>query len=674
MIFKQGKHFSLFETDQFISGCHFFTTSIDAAHALDSITNINLVMSNQISVPDPNLYVFDLVEKLQNSIKPFTFSSPKDDEELSVQVEQEEEQNKKQETADTTGKVCSYCGTIPETGEPNYLQLHYKKDYHRYNIKRKLHNLAPFSEQEFEKAIGDMDDESISGSDSDESEESDADDKQEEESEHKLTALLNKTNLADNSEDNDTDEPVTLNHTPFFMYTSKDLEDEKVYAIYKNLFDSKYVSNAYRSPEEEYKNNLAALESLNPNGTSAILMLGGGHFSGGIIKHKRLTKQKPNLSNPFADIEVVVSKTFHRYTTRRKQGGAQSTSDSQRGKANSAGSSLRRANEAALEKEIRELLDEWRGHLDNVSSIYIRANGPTNKSILVNYPNAPISGKDPRIKSVPFTTKRATASEIKRVWAELSHAKVQAKPKIVKKKAAGSRPQSATTSAANTKPQQQDPNEVHTKELTSLIKKSKIALLIAYVKKNKINVNEFQLVPASQYSNTPTLLHYAASKGAHNMIQTFLKTLKASPAVTNAAGKTPYQVAGDRATRDAFQLLRSSLGEGPHPWGSWDADAHVGRALTNDDIKERAQRESAEKAQEHAQRIQEMERQEEVRVQHRIDRNFPLTSTGRKVLSSSVAKSTSGKTSLLEMTPEERRKFEREQRALAIEARLGIKK
>ncbi|KAF5092819.1 hypothetical protein D0Z00_004393 [Geotrichum galactomycetum] len=630
-------------------------------------------MSNQISVPDPNLYVFDLIEKLRNSITPFTFSSPKDDEELSLQVQQEEKQNKKQETTDTHGKVCSYCGTIPETGEANYLQLHYKKDYHRYNIKRKLHNLAPFSEQEFEKAIGDMDNESISGSDSDESDESDAEDKQEEDSEHKLTALLNKTDLADSSEDNGTDEPVTLNHTPFFMYNSKDLEDEKVYAIYKNLFDSKYVSNGYKSPEEEYKNNLAALESLDPNGTSAILMLGGGHFSGGIIKHKRLAKQKPNLSNPFVDIEVVVSKTFHRYTTRRKQGGAQSTSDSQRGKANSAGSSLRRANEAALEKEIRELLDEWRGHLDNVSSIYIRANGPTNKSILVNYPNAPISGKDPRIKSVPFTTKRATASEIKRVWAELSHVKVQAKPKIVKKKVTGSRPQSATTSVANTK-QQQDPNEVHTKELTALIKKSKIALFIAYIKKNKININEFQLVPATQYSNTPTLLHYAAAKGAHNMIQTFLKPLKASPAVTNAAGKTPYQTAGDRATRDAFQLLRSALGEGPHAWGSWDADARVGRALTSDDIKARAQRESAEKAQDHADRIQEMERQEEARVQHRIDRNFPITSTGRKVLSSSVAVSTSGKTNLLEMTPEERRKFEREQRALAIEARLGIKK
>lgn len=631
-------------------------------------------MSNQISVPDPNLYVFDLVEKLRNSITPFTFNVPKDDEEFSLPLQQEQLKDQNQKISDTHGKVCSHCGPIPETGEANYLQLHYKKDYHRYNIKRKLHNLPPLNEQEFEKAIGDMDDESISGSDSDESDESDSDDKQEEDSEDKLAALLDKANLNNNNDNNEMDEPVTLNHTPFFMYNSNDIENDKVYAIYKNLFDSKYVTSGYKPPEEEYKNNLEALDSLDPNGTSAILMLGGGHFSGGIIKHKRLAKQKPNLSNPFADIEVVVSKTFHRYTTRRKQGGAQSTSDNQRGKANSAGSSLRRANEAALEKEIRELLDEWRSHLDNVSSIYIRANGPTNKNILVNYPNAPISGKDPRIKSVPFTTKRATASEIKRVWAELSHVKIQSKPKIVKKKAPTSRLQSTAVSGTETKKQLQDPNEIHTKELTSLIKKSKIALFIAYIKKNKIKIDEFQLVPTTQYSNTPTLLHYAAAKGAHNMIQTFLKTLKASPAVKNAAGKTPYQTAGDRVTRDAFQLLRSSLGEGPHSWGSWDADAHVGRALTSDDIKVRAQRESEEKAQEHAQRISEMERQEEARAHHLMDRNFPITSTGRKVLSSSVAVTTSGKTNLLELTVEERRKFEREQRALAIEARLGIKK
>jgi len=69
-------------------------------------------------------------------------------------------------------------------------------------------------------------------------------------------------------------------------------------------------------------------------------MLGSGHFAGAIYDC---------MSG-----QAIVHKTFHRYTTRRKQGGAQSTSDNSKGKAKSAGSALRRYNELALQQVKRK--------------------------------------------------------------------------------------------------------------------------------------------------------------------------------------------------------------------------------------------------------------------------------------------------------------------------------
>lgn len=600
-----------------------------------------------MSVPDPNLYLFDLVERLQGSLIPFTFGS-----EAPIEVKQDVLQDLKTSEDVSESKLCSYCGPIPDTGEPNYLQIHYKKDYHRYNIKRKLMGLSPLDEKEFEKVIGELD-ESISGSE--ESEEED----------EKLATLMEETRLNSNSDDYE-NEPVKLNNTPYYMFQSKDLEDDKVYAFYKNVFGKKFTSKGYLNPEEESVNHLEAINELNANGTSAIFMVGGGHFSAGIIKHKRKA-QKPTIQNPYSDIDVIAHKTFHRYTTRRKQGGAQSTSDNQRGKANSAGSSLRRHNEAALEKEIRELIDEWRDMLAKVDSIYIRANGPTNRGILMNYQNAPLVHTDPRIKSLPFTTKRATASEIKRSWAELTHAKILDKPEVVKKP---TKPMPSGTQTPAVTPKKLDPNDVHTKELTQAIKKSKIASLISYLKKHKLDASTFTLTPESQYAHTPTLLHYAASKGSANIINTLLKTLKADPTAHNAAGKTPYQVASDRSIRDAFQLARSSLG--PDSSIDWDA-ARVGKPLTAADITARNEAEKISQQSEMQAKIEEMEEQEKSRKQALIDRKF--TVTGGKKLSSSVVTSTQqGNESILEMSPEDRIRFERERRARAIEARLGLNK
>ncbi len=84
---------------------------------------------------------------------------------------------------------------------------------------------------------------------------------------------------------------------------------------------------------EELRAGLEALVA--PAGRRwAVLMCSGGHFAGAV----------------FDGEQAVVSKTFHRYTTRRKQGGAQSANDQAKGKARSGGAMIRRYNERALQQ------------------------------------------------------------------------------------------------------------------------------------------------------------------------------------------------------------------------------------------------------------------------------------------------------------------------------------
>ena len=88
----------------------------------------------------------------------------------------------------------------------------------------------------------------------------------------------------------------------------------------------------------------------------ALFMVAGGHFAGAVVRVSRsegeeedtgVTK-KGKSKKPKPDTEVLKHKTFHRYTTRRKQGGSQSVNDNSKSKAVSAGAMLRRYGEQAL--------------------------------------------------------------------------------------------------------------------------------------------------------------------------------------------------------------------------------------------------------------------------------------------------------------------------------------
>ena len=253
-------------------------------------------------------------------------------------------------------------------------------------------------------------------------------------------------------------------------------------------------------------------------------------------------------------VDIIQSKTFHRYTTRRKQGGSQSASDNARGKANSAGSSIRRYNEQALIQEVKSYCTIGRISSQSVlPSTYVQM---VHRTENLGRRGVSHSNQRSKTKGFPFTTRRATTSELKRAWVELTHLHVVDMPKVEKKKETPKKIEKLPSHHRH-HPQTHYP-------LTSLLfEKTKAPKLINFVKQNSIDVNEFRL----DYTHTPTLLHYAAANGLGHMVQVLLVNLKANPIVYNAAGRTPAEVA-DTSARKVFQIVRHKLGEEYCDWNA----------------------------------------------------------------------------------------------------------
>lgn len=144
----------------------------------------------------------------------------------------------------------------------------------------------------------------------------------------------------------------------------------------------------------------------------AILMCGGGHFAGAL----------------FDGPAMAASKTFHRYTTRRKQGGSQSANDQAKGKANSMGAQLRRYNERALQQDVRDQMAEWRVQLAACHRIFIVVPSRQGRAALFEGDDAPLQSGDPRVHRVPFTTRRPTKSEVERIHRRLGIVALSATP------------------------------------------------------------------------------------------------------------------------------------------------------------------------------------------------------------------------------------------------------
>lgn len=516
--------------------------------------------SNQSHLKKENLYIFDVNKTILNSLQLSKFNKQGEEEVFESEDKQKDNIKRKDEFMPITPKSnISFCSTCATEVEGRY---HFKTDLHNFNLKRSLNGDNVVNEDQFNVEELAESDASISGSDSEEEEE-------------ELESIGEESGPV-----------VQMNNSPFYLFSSSELKDEnegKLLAGYKCLFDLK------EDPVNQLKTSL-------PNSVSdktAIIMIGGGHFAAAIISHTRLKNQTFNkklaLSLNAQQVNLLKQKTFHRYTTRRKQGGSQAAHDQSGGNAHSAGASIRRYNEMALEKEVKDLIESWKNDINECKHIFIKSN-LLNRKIIVNSGSC-IKPKDPRIMKLPFNTKRPTTSELKRSWAEISYLKIVDTPtdnlELLKeqekqlkqlKTLKNSKKQEQTPSSVD---EDKDPEYLKSEELISLIKKSKVPAILMFLKKNNISIND-PLQPVSKFQGM-TPLHYASQQGFKQAVLSLLTNLKADPLKETNFNKTPAQLSNDEVILDQFRLARHRLGE---TYTDWEK-ASVGEPLSKDDIIEK---------------------------------------------------------------------------------------
>ncbi|CAG9826943.1 unnamed protein product [Diabrotica balteata] len=252
-------------------------------------------------------------------------------------------------------KSCSYCRV--EFPDSQVQREHYKLDWHRYNLKQSLFSRPPITEDDFSVKTGNDDLSSISGSD---------------------------------SEKEDTLDTYATAQGKIFLKN----KSNQVISLYKCLMLDR---------KEEISENviLNRLRNCVTNQQWTILMLGGGHFAGAVFK----------------GTEPILHKTFHCYTVRAGQGGSQGARDNKSGgsQPKSAGASLRRYNEQALVQHVKSIVETWKTEIENSSLIMYRAAGPYNRGVLFGGSTPLLDRANPKLRTIPFSTRRATFTELKRV-------------------------------------------------------------------------------------------------------------------------------------------------------------------------------------------------------------------------------------------------------------------
>lgn len=559
---------------------------------------------------------------------------------------------------------------------------HVRSDHHRYNLKAQLRGNTPLDEVQFAKAVGELD-ESISGSESSDSDEEEADGG----ADTTLTALLKRqAKLSEANEEEGTTVKKGSAKNPLFWLSSSGLPSNKSLGIYRAIFSDVEQDEPAHLVDTLRKKQLATINARTNNAQAQqdpstscphifMCMIGGGHFAA------MLVSLAPEIHRKQGGVEerqakVIAHKTFHRYTTRRKQGGSQSASDASRGAAHSAGSSLRRYNEAALEKDIRELLADWRRMIDTAELLFIRATGKTNRRILFEkYEGQVLKQNDPRLRGFPFNTRRATQGELMRCFKELTRVKISEIDEAALAAAAAKQKEKEESKLPTTRPQPQrqklskeeEAALLHTSQIQALIRRSKAPALMTYLSSNSIPPSfTFQPTDSPQNFRCPTPLHLAANLNSPAVVAALLTRANSDPTAINNEGRTPFELAGDRPTRDAFRVARHDLGEAKWDWNTAKVPSAVSKA--DADIRAERERKAAEEEEINRRKagLERLRKEDAERAAQQAASKPGGRTLGamEKTAAEKRDEETRG------MTPEMRMRLERERRARAAEERI----
>ena len=565
-----------------------------------------------------------------------------------------------------------------------------KSDFHRYNLTLRLKGADPVNEATFVKLIGDLD-ESISGSDTSESDE--------EENgtvsavDTTLSTLLKRQARFDHQDDKNHVALANKEHPAGkapLLWLASSLSPYTALGIYRTMLTDAeqdaagdklvdIIKQKQLKPVQG-RHSGAALQTGHDAGDKSgphffMCMIGGGHFAAMIVALAPEIRKGPGGVEERHSI-VKAHKTFHRYTTRRKQGGSQSANDNAKGNAHSAGSSIRRYNEAALEADVRNLLTEWKSMIDKAQLLIIRATGTASRRTLFGpYDGQVLVTRDKRLRGFPFSTRRATQAELMRSFSELTRLKVS----VVSKAAPEATLAAQEEAAKRMKPVTQEPKQLelskdeeeailHTTQLLALIRRSKVSGLLIYLSKNNLSSN-YRFQPSDQHYHAPTPLHLAASTNSPALVLALLTKAHADPTILNGDHKPPFEIAGNARTRDAFRVARQIL-SGESTATDWDA-AHVPSPLTQEEADARAARDKAAESVAEAERrkihLDRIRQEEEAARLGKIERKAgPGKVIGLVAKTGAMRREEDQRG----MTPEMQVKLERERRARAAEERM----
>ena len=569
---------------------------------------------------------------------------------------------------------------------------HARSDFHRYNLKLQLKGSQPVNEATFIKLIGDLD-ESLSGSDSSESEEEEANGARN--GDTTLTALLKRQAKISQTEEESEFATSKRKHgagnAPLLWMSSSKLPENTALGVYKALLTDVEQEEAQAHLVEIIKQKqLKPIQAKHSGSTQSngdktpaasiphvfLCMIGGGHFAAMIVAlAPEVRKGQGGVEERHAIVKA--HKTFHRYTTRRKQGGSQSANDNAKGNAHSAGSSIRRYNEAALELDVRNVFSEWKAMIDSAELLFIRATGTTNRRTLFGpYEGQVLHRNDKRIRGFPFSTRRATQAELIRSFTELTKLKVSTLTEATIEAASGDQQASnqaktpSTPRSAPPKPSKEEESALlHTSQLQALIRRSKAPGLLIYLAKNSLSPN-YTFQPQSEHHHAPTPLHLAASTNSPPLVIALLTKANADPTILNGDNKTAYDIAGDIRTRDAFRVARHILDESPDSNIDWNA-AHVPPSMTQEEANMRASRDkAAEDVAEAERRKADLERIRNMEEDQKVGKIQRKAGVGRTLPGVEKTAEERRQEEARGLTPEMRTRLERERRARAAEERI----
>ncbi|GMF34689.1 unnamed protein product [Phytophthora fragariaefolia] len=368
------------------------------------------------------------------------------------------------------------------------------------------------------------------------------------------------------SEEGGEEEKVATTTEPVVEFT----DGKSVFKVFKNILPG---------ADEENFNPYTSLDQICASKFRwAVFLLRSGRFAGAVFEKDK----------------ALCHKTFQRYTTRRKQGGAQSASDAS-GKAKSAGATLRRYNEAALKQDVAALLLGWKDVLEGADLIFI-SGGKTERATFFPEKNTVLQPGDKRLKRIPFATFRPTFEEVCRVRSDLNSVRfspleaeascsvdnAKKSKKQTKNPSNNSSSHAEANAEAPKKDEEEEEDEVpHIIQLVNDGDLKAIKEMLSGGDVNDIGVNDVD-------AKFMTALHHAAARNAVSIVEYLLKQ-GANPAMLDLHNRPPYFLCDTKETRNAF---RRYMGENPDAWDY--AKAQIPKGLTSE-MEQRKKEKEAEK-------------------------------------------------------------------------------